>query len=131
MGTEATTEWRFDLAQIYPEVSPLNSDQLIAGFTSREVLAAIRGMSRNSAPGPDGFRPSFYQAGWTTVEPCVMAFVHEFYAGVAQLDGLNRAYMVLLPKKADSRTADSFRTICLQNCLMKILSKMLTTRLQQ
>lgn len=39
--------------------------------------------------------------------------------------------MVLLPKKQDANTVDAFRPICLQNCCIKILTKILTTRLQQ
>ena len=38
--------------------------------------------------------------------------------------------MVLLPKKPDACTVDAFRPICLQNCCVKILAKILTTRLQ-
>ena len=38
--------------------------------------------------------------------------------------------MVLLPKKPDACSVDAFRPICLQNCCVKILAKILTTRLQ-
>lgn len=38
--------------------------------------------------------------------------------------------MVLIPKKPDANTVDAFRPICLQNGCIKILSKILTTRLQ-
>jgi hypothetical protein len=39
--------------------------------------------------------------------------------------------MVLIPKKPDANTIDAYRPICLQNCCVKILSKILTTRLQR
>ena len=38
--------------------------------------------------------------------------------------------MVLIPKKPAAVDVDSFRPICLQNCSLKILSKVLTMRLQ-
>jgi hypothetical protein len=38
--------------------------------------------------------------------------------------------MVLIPKKPAAVDVDSFRPICLQNCSLKILSKVLTKRLQ-
>jgi hypothetical protein len=43
------------------------------------------------------------------------------------LECLNRAYMVMLPKKADSTTSSSFHPICLQNCPMKNISNILTS----
>jgi hypothetical protein len=44
-----------------------------------------------------------------------MAFLQDFYDEVAPLDGL---------------TVDDFRPISLQNCVMKIVTRILTTRLQ-
>jgi hypothetical protein len=46
------------------------------------------------------------------------------------LDGLNRAFLVLLPKKDGARTAASFRPISLQGCLVKSFAKVMTNRLQ-
>jgi hypothetical protein len=39
--------------------------------------------------------------------------------------------MVLIPKKPGAVEVDAFRPICLQNCSLKILSKILTSRLQK
>jgi hypothetical protein len=39
--------------------------------------------------------------------------------------------MVLLPKTESANTADAFRPICLQNCIPKLISKMMTSRLQR
>lgn len=55
---------------------------------------------------------------------------HAFYNGGVELARINRAYMVLLPKQPGAVTTDAFRPICLQNCCVKILAKILTTRLQ-
>jgi hypothetical protein len=38
--------------------------------------------------------------------------------------------MILLPKKPGAVAVDAFRPICLQNCSLKILAKVLTGRLQ-
>jgi hypothetical protein len=122
---------RFNLQQLYPDTGALNMVPLVAPFSSSEVLAAIRAMNKDSTPGPDGFNPSFYQAAWPTVRLCVMALLAEFLDGTTDLECLNRAFMALLPKRSDARTPASFRPICLQNCSMKLISKMLTTRLQR
>jgi hypothetical protein len=39
---------------------------------------------------------------------------------------VNRAFIALLPKKADVLTADGFRPISLQNCVMKLITRILT-----
>ena len=55
---------------------------------------------------------------------------HDFHVGTLDLDGLNRALLVLLPKKDGVRTADTFRPISLQNCPMKLFSKVMVNRLK-
>jgi len=54
-----------------------------------------------------------------------------FHRGDAQLERINHSHMVLIPKKADAADVNAFRPICLQNCSLKILSKVLTKRLQE
>jgi hypothetical protein len=49
---------------------------------------------------------------------------------IAELKRINRSYLVLLPKKYDSREAKDFWLITLQNTTIKCLSKILTNRLQ-
>ncbi|CAO2039280.1 unnamed protein product [Urochloa humidicola] len=88
-------------------------------------------MRRASSPGPDGFGPGFYKASWSTVSPSIMQFAAAFHAGEADLERLNRSYVVMLPKKETAMRPADYRPICLQNCSLKIVAKMLTTRLQQ
>lgn len=59
-----------------------------------------------------------------------MNFMSAFHGGQINLDPINRSHMVLIPKKPAAVDVDSFRPICLQNCSLKILSKVLTKRLQ-
>ena len=91
----------------------------------------MKSMDRTSALGPDGFGPSFYRAAWSQVKPQVMAFLHAFHLGQAQFERINRYYMVLIPKRPGAVAVDAFRPICLQNCSIKILGKVLTRRLQE
>jgi hypothetical protein len=88
-------------------------------------------MNQTSAPGPDGFGPSFYRAAWGTIKPQIMDLLHSFYQGNVQLKHINRSYKVLLPKKQGVVAVDAFRPICLQNSSVKIIAKILTQRLQR
>jgi len=133
LATETSAEWRFDPDELYIDLPRVNADQLVAPFTTQEAVAAVpvRAMNRCSALGPDGFGPGFYQAAWAMVEDRVMEFLHAFQIGQADMDRINRAFVVLIPKRCDAVTADAHRPICLQNCGPKIVSKILTTRLQE
>lgn len=61
--------------------------------------------------------------------PSVMEFLATFYDGAADLERINRAYVVLLPKTSDAVTPGAFRPISLQGCPIKIVGKILTSRL--
>jgi hypothetical protein len=99
-------------------------------FTEEETKQALMAMNRNSAPGPDGFGPGFYRSAWPTVKHQIMNFMNGFHQESVQLERLNRSCMILLPKKPGAVAVDAFRPICLQNCSLKILAKVLTGRLQ-
>jgi hypothetical protein len=75
------------------------SSVLDAPFLQSEAKNAVRMMNKNSAPGPNGFGPSFYLAAWDTVCPQILQLLAEFYTGNIQLSRINRAFVVLLPKK--------------------------------
>jgi len=87
-------------------------------------------MDVHASPGPDGFGPSFYRHFWPSLKHDMTQLFCAFYDGSLDLDGLNRAHLVLLPKKDGVRTADGFRPISLQNCPMKLFSKVMVNRLK-
>ena len=119
-----------DLTDLYL-TSAQPSNTLVSAFSEEETKAAILAMKSNSAPGPDGFGPAFYKLTWPRVKLEIMEFMHAFYRGEAQLERINRSHMVLLPKKVAAVEVEAFRPICLQNCSLKILSKVFTARLQK
>jgi hypothetical protein len=103
---------------------------LSAPFSLDEIAAALFTMDMHSSPGLDGFGPCFYKAFWPLVRDDLLRLFHDFHAGTLDLDGLNRTLLVLLPKKDGVRTADAFRPISLQNCPMKLFSKVMVNRLK-
>jgi hypothetical protein len=125
LGTARENSWGFDIHQLLLQCQR-PSDQLTAPFSEEETKCAILSMNRNSAPGPDGFRLSFYRAPWGTVAAQIMDLLHSFHQGAVELERINRSYMVLLPKKQGVVAVDAFRPVRLQNCSVKILAKILT-----
>jgi len=130
LGTPTATHWQFSLTEIYRDTPTPDLSELAAPITVVEAKNAVQHMSRNSAPGPDGFGPGFFSAAWDTVSGKVMNFVEAFASGSVDLERVNRAYVVFLPKKPGATAPSDHRPICLQNCPMKIIGKILTSRLQ-
>lgn len=108
----------------------MDARALTRHFSLEEATAALFAMDVNSSPEPDGFGPAFYRAFWTQTRHHVLAFLNSFHGGSVDLDGLNRAHLVLLPKKDGANSADAFRPISLQNCPMKLVTKILANRLR-
>ena len=55
---------------------------------------------------------------------------NDLHAGSLAMDSLNRALLILLPKKEGVRNDDAFRPISLQNCPMKLFTKVMVNRLK-
>lgn len=87
-------------------------------------------MNAANALGPNGLGPGLYNAAWGVTRATVMDFLHAFHAGLANLERINRAVIILIPKTETALTPSAFRPVSLQNCPVKILTKMLTTRLK-
>lgn len=92
--------------------------------------AGLRLHLTSSSPGLDGFRPALYHAFWSVIEGAIRAFLEAFHRGDAELEGINQAHVVLLPKKNDVIMADDFRLISLQYCALKRAAKVLTNRVR-
>jgi hypothetical protein len=119
-----------DLSAIYAG-RPNLSNVISKPFTKEETKQALLSMNMNSAPDLDNFRLVFFKVAWPTVKVQIMQFMEAFHRGEAELDRINFSHMVLIPKKPTAVDVDAFRPICLQNCCLKILSKVLTYRLQK
>jgi hypothetical protein len=121
--------WRFDLNSLYPGASSLH-EGLSAPFTPEEIKGDFLAMNKLSSPRPDGFGPAFFSTFWSTLASDVGEIFSSFYDGTIDLAHINRAFLVLLPKVDASTHPSQFRPISLQNCVMKAITKVLTTRLQ-
>ena len=113
LGEEHAAAWAFSLDSLYAAAATVNGEPLVARFTKAEARVVVRAMNRNNSPGPDGFGPSFYLAAWDTVASSVMELAHAFHWGEAELERLNRAFMVMIPKHCAATKAGDFRPICL------------------
>jgi hypothetical protein len=121
----------FELDALYTMVTRVDGQPLVARFTDAEIKAVLEGMDRASTPGPDGLGPSFYRAAWGTVAPDLVRLFDGFHTDTIDLGSINRAHIVLLPKKDVVLAPGAYRPLSLQNCNMKMVCKALTLRLPE
>ena len=106
-------------------------ERLIRPFTEEEVKSAIQGLKGEGAPGPDGILVFFYQQCWDLVGPEVMATIEDFCIGICNMDRLNKALLVLIPKCQGAEQVGDFQPISLSNSLYLIIAKALANRLRE
>ena len=104
--------------------------ELDRAFIENEIQHAIRDLSSEKAPGPDDFTGDFYKHCWEIIKPDVLAAFHAFYIHHnGALEHLNRAQMVLIPKKEIATEPKDFRPISLIHSFAKLLTKVMVNRL--
>ncbi|XP_066360899.1 uncharacterized protein [Miscanthus floridulus] len=98
LGLATPTQWDFSLSDLYPTYV-MDEHTLTEPFSLDEATKALFAMDSNSSPIPDGFGPAFYRLFWSRTKLNILAFLNSFHGGSADVDSLNRAHLVLLPKK--------------------------------
>lgn len=99
--------------------------------TEEEVENAIFSMSPNKSFGPDGFPARFYQKCWHIVGKDITNAISEFFRRSKLLKSWNTTFLALLPKTLGANELKKFRLISLCNYVYKIITKILTKRLQK
>jgi len=87
-------------------------------------------MPGDKAPGPDGFTKAFFKKCWDIIRFDLTAAFNQLYNMNSQnLDLLNSANIILIPKKPDAIKVSDYRPISLIHNIVKIFSKLLANRL--
>lgn len=118
----------FDPSILYGDQLDLRSLQ--DEFTEEEVRMAVKQLARNKSSGPDGLTNEFLQQYWEMLQPQVMQCFQQFYYGQLNLMTMNRANIVMIPKKKLVENANDFRPISIISLIPKLISKVLSNRLR-
>ena len=86
-------------------------------------------METNKTAGPDKIPVEFYQACWGFIKSDIIELFSEFHEGGLNVSRLNYGIITLLPKIKEAAKLQQYRPICLLNCLYKLITKVLTLRL--
>jgi hypothetical protein len=100
-------------------------------FSEDEIWQAIRQMPHDKAPGPDGFTGLFFRKCWQTIQHDIIAAINSiYYLRCHDLNLINKANIILLPKKEGAEAITDYRPISLIHAVTKIVTKVLALRLQ-
>lgn len=113
-----------------PKLTDTDVTQLDADISVLEIEAAILAFPHKKAPGLDGFPADFYKVYMSQLAPRLnLLFKHCWEHGSLPAS-MMEAYMVLLLKPGkDPQLCSSYHPIALLNSDLKILAKVLATRL--
>lgn len=112
------------------KITSLDNKLLIAPSFEEEIKHAVFSSDSSGAPGPDGISFGFYQHFWDIVKSDICRLVQAFVDNKIDLRYLNQVVVCLLPKEKEVTSIKQYRPISLVNCSMKIISKLLTVRLE-
>ncbi|KAL9680585.1 hypothetical protein QQ045_018466 [Rhodiola kirilowii] len=124
-------DWSQQLVCLQPVISDEMNRALLDDISEEEVRRAVFNMSPLNAPGVDGFPAFFYQKNWGNIRGFVMDYVQDFWMNGVLDDLFNKTLIALIPKKKDADRMEDLRPISLCNVAVKIITKVLATRLQR
>jgi hypothetical protein len=129
LGSIENRECELNLGML--DLKQMDLSDLDVMFTDDEVWSVIKEMPKEQAPGPDGYIGSFYHRAWRWIKGDVMAAVHKLYVGDGRgFEKLNRALIMLIPKKQGAIEVGDYRPISLIHSFAKLFSKLLATQLR-
>jgi hypothetical protein len=111
-------------------VSKIDNEQLCKPFSESEIWTALSQMEKNKVASPDSIPIEFYQACWHIVKSDIVQLFSNFHQGRVDISRINYGIITLLPKILDASKIQQYRHICLLNCLYKLITKILTIRIE-
>lgn len=118
---------------VLDEGHKLTRDQqlkLIELVSREEVYNAVEDIDDQKAPGCDGFNSHFFKKSWQVVGEEIISAVMDFFHTGNMFKPINCTSVTLVPKVKNPLTIKEFRFISCCTVLYKIISKILTKRLQ-
>ena len=130
-------QFQTDIIEAYLENIPLpklTNEQTLSckGIISEdEVFKSLKSMENNKSPGNDGQSKKFYECFWDGIKNPLLASIHRAFVNQELSSYQKQAVMKMLGKKdKDKRFIKNWRPISLLNTDMKIISKVLSTRIK-
>jgi hypothetical protein len=111
-------------------VNQIDLSNLVEPFTNEEIDKAIKEMPSERAPGPDGFNMLFIKKCFHIIKSDFYQLCHDFFNESVSLQAINSSFITLVPKVNNLENTNDYRPISLLNSVVKLLTKLLSKRLQ-
>jgi hypothetical protein len=132
MGTTENLSMKFNLHEIFGDsLDRQLLDNLESSFFDKEIEDTIKQLPNEKSPGPDGFNNEFIKACWPIIGSDIKGLIQDFYEEKISLESINDSLITLIPKSESPTSANDFRPISLLNSVLRILTKLLSNRLQK
>ncbi|XP_020594511.1 uncharacterized protein LOC110034571 [Phalaenopsis equestris] len=95
-----------------------------------EIKAALDSFDDQKVVGPDGFTTKFNKATWNIICGEFVDAVQSFFRGIDPPNYFTVSTITLIPKNSSRMRWGDFRPISLTNVISKVISKIMSTRLQ-
>ena len=130
-------QFQTDIIEAYLDniqLPKLTNEQTLSceGIVSEdEVFKSLKSKDNNKSPGNDGLSKEFYECFWDEVKKPFLASIHKAFLNQELSTSQKQAVIKMLEKKdKDKRFIKNWRLISLLNTDMKIISKVLSTRIK-
>ncbi|CAK8578049.1 unnamed protein product [Lathyrus sativus] len=104
---------------------------LEADFSLAEVRSAVFSCDGNKCPGTDGFNFSFIKSCWEILGEDFSNCILEFFNTGYLPKSFASSFISLVPKTKNTQHFEDFRPITLVSCVLKVISKMLASKLRK
>lgn len=115
---------------LQPVITDEVNQGLIKDPSPVEIKEALFAIHPDKAPGPDGFSASFFQTNWEVVGSDIVKEVQAFFVSGTLPRSSNDTHIRLIPKVSGPKRVADYRPIALCNVCYKVISKLLSRRLQ-
>lgn len=114
---------------IHSVITQEENDMLTSMPDDEDIKDIIFNMRAHSSAGSDGYNGVFYHTCWHIIKEDIVAFVQYFFKGKSLTNFFSHTCLVLIPKRDSPSDFYDLRSISLSNFSNKIISKILTRRL--
>ncbi|WMV28772.1 hypothetical protein MTR67_022157 [Solanum verrucosum] len=100
-------------------------------ITDQEIWEGLRSIDDDKSPGIDGYTSCFLKKAWQMVKDDICSAVREFFITGAMCKAINCTSITLVLKIPSPVTVKDYRPIACCTVLYKIISKIITSRMQK